>query len=517
MLMLKERTVKKVPTSSSKSRAKKRPASAKMLPLRSQLQLRAWLHRPYVPIGVLLVVLIGYVAITAHGAAAPPPAGGYFQLVPAGQFSSLPSDAQAATMVHRSSWEPRAENATANHTVPDASFKTLGYSGMENHDVLFGRVTGAFAGTTDEIIQWAAAKWGLPDDVMRAEAVSESSWYQNQKDASGKPVPNHGYGDYGNCGGSPAPSGYGASGPASFGIMQIKWCAHKDASAPGYDGWPWSETSTAYNLDYYGAVIRGCVEGWDSWLGNGYQAGDMWGCIGRWYAGEWYSTGANDYINSVKSNLSAKPWRNWVDQGTSTPTPTPTATATPTPTPTPVVTPTPTPTATPAPTSTPAQTSTPTPTPTPTPTATPAPASGTGLKATYYDTKNLDWWAPQITRTDPTVGFDWGYGSPDSHLAPDTFSARWTGFVQAPTTGTYRFYTQSDDGVRLWVNGQQLVNNWTLHSTAENSGTISLVAGQKYSIKIEYFENTGRAVARLLWSGPGLTKVVVPQARLYPN
>jgi hypothetical protein len=67
------------------------------------------------------------------------------------------------------------------------------------------------------------------------------------------------------------------------------------------------------------------------------------------------------------------------------------------------------------------------------------------------------------------------------------------------------------------VNGQQLVNNWTLHSTAENSGTISLVAGQKYSIKIEYFENTGRAVARLLWSGPGLAKAVVPQARLYPN
>ena len=97
--------------------------------------------------------------------------------------------------------------------------------------------------------------------------------------------------------------------------MQIKWCAHKDASAPGYGTWAWSETSTAYNLDYYGAIIRGCFEGWDSWLGNGYKAGDMWGCVGRWYAGEWYSSGANDYIATVKNLDSSKPWRSWADSG----------------------------------------------------------------------------------------------------------------------------------------------------------------------------------------------------------
>ena len=232
-------------------------------------------------------------------------------------------------MVHRSTWEPRPENYTANHTVPSAGFVTAGYSGMQNHAQLFGRVTGDFTGTTDEIIQWAAAKWGLPDDLIRAEAVVKSNVYQNLKDASGGPIANRGYGDFGNCGGSPAPSGYGTSGPSSFGITQIKWCAHKDASAPGYGTWPWSERSTAYNLDYYGAVIRGCFEGWDSWLSNGYKAGDMWGCVGRWYAGEWYSAAATDYIATVKTAYNAQPWLTGSNGDSPTPTPSPTPDTTP--------------------------------------------------------------------------------------------------------------------------------------------------------------------------------------------
>jgi hypothetical protein len=240
-----------------------------------------------------------------------PSAGGYFQIVAPGNFSGLPPDTQAAAMVHHSSWEPRSQNATANHAVPPSSFTSAGYSGMINHAQLFGRVTGNYTGTTDEIIQWTAAKWGLSDEIIRGEAVAESSWYQNAKDSSGNPIAGEGYGDFGNCGGSPPPSGYGVNGPASFGIMQVKWCAMKDASAPGYDGWPYSETSTAYDLDFYGAVIRGCYEGWDTWLGGTYQAGDMWGCIGRWYAGEWYSAGANSYITAVQSYYNSKPWLSW--------------------------------------------------------------------------------------------------------------------------------------------------------------------------------------------------------------
>jgi hypothetical protein len=90
-----------------------------------------------------------------------PPAGGYFGLQPVGSGSSLPNDVQAAAMVKRSSWEPRPQNAKANSTVPTGL--TLGKHGGVApiwNDWLLPRVTGNFTGTTDEIIQWAALKWG---------------------------------------------------------------------------------------------------------------------------------------------------------------------------------------------------------------------------------------------------------------------------------------------------------------------------------------------------------------------
>jgi glucose/arabinose dehydrogenase len=139
--------------------------------------------------------------------------------------------------------------------------------------------------------------------------------------------------------------------------------------------------------------------------------------------------------------------------------------------------------------------------------------TGNGLSATYYN--NINFTGTTVTRVDPTVNFSWGSGAPASGIAADTFSARWTGQVQPQFTGTYTFHTQSDDGVRLWVNGQQLVNNWTNHATTENSGTIALTAGQRYDIRMEYFENTGGATARLLWSSASVPKAAIPSTRLY--
>jgi len=140
--------------------------------------------------------------------------------------------------------------------------------------------------------------------------------------------------------------------------------------------------------------------------------------------------------------------------------------------------------------------------------------TGTGLSATYFD--NMDLTGTTVSRTDPTVDFVWGAGSPATAIAVDTFSARWTGQIEAPYSGTYTFYTVSDDGVRLWVNGVQVVNNWTNHAVVENSGTIALTAGQRYSIRMEYYENGGSATARLLWSHASIAKGAVPAARLYP-
>lgn len=231
---------------------------------------------------------------------AKPPSGGYFDLRPAGTFGTLPSDAQAAAQVKCSKWEPRPANDAANNTVPTGTLPRVGDGGMQNSQAVFGRVTGNFKGTTDEIIQWASIKWGLSDDMVRAVAYAESQWWQNRKDANGQPVPHYGYGDYGNC---PATSRYPASGPGSYGITQVKWCTHNDDTGE-FGPWPWAEDSTAYNLDYYGALIRGCNEGWD-YVGT---AGDIWGCVGRWFSGDWYDTAANNYINTVKSHLNGKPW-----------------------------------------------------------------------------------------------------------------------------------------------------------------------------------------------------------------
>ncbi len=139
--------------------------------------------------------------------------------------------------------------------------------------------------------------------------------------------------------------------------------------------------------------------------------------------------------------------------------------------------------------------------------------NGNGLKGEYFD--NADFTNLKVTRTDSTVNFLWGSGSPDPLIAPDTFSVRWSGQVEAKYSETYNFYTRSDDGVRLWVNNQLLIDNFVNQSATELVGSVALVAGQKYDIKLEYFDNTYSAVSQLSWSSTSQTKEIIPQSQLY--
>ena len=144
-------------------------------------------------------------------------------------------------------------------------------------------------------------------------------------------------------------------------------------------------------------------------------------------------------------------------------------------------------------------------------------ASGVeGLLGEYYHGSSSDRWQTLVMeRMDPTVDFNWG-GSPEPGIVnADNFTVRWLGEVEVPASGTYTFHTQSDDGVRLWVNNEQIIDNWTDHSNTHDSGDIALTAGQRYEIKLEFYEAGGGAVCQLSWSTPSLTRETIPSQYLW--
>ena len=149
------------------------------------------------------------------------------------------------------------------------------------------------------------------------------------------------------------------------------------------------------------------------------------------------------------------------------------------------------------------------------PTATTSAATtGTGLTGRYY--AGTDFADLKVTRLDPTVDFAWGGGTPDGRLGSDRFSARWTGQVQPRYSEAYTFATITDDGVRLWIDGRLVIDNWTDHAPMENRGTIALVAGKRYDIRLEFYERAGDATARLAWSSPTQAREIIPANCLYP-
>ena len=143
------------------------------------------------------------------------------------------------------------------------------------------RVNGHFTGTTDEIIQWASCKWGFDEDLTRAQAVAESDWRQEHR------------GDHGQ----------------SVGLLQVKSAAK---GTPHRYTWPYSRTSTAYNVDYALGWRRACYEGHfaeGGWLPSSSR-GDLWGCVGLWYSGDWQRN-ERSYVASVRHFLRDRPWVAW--------------------------------------------------------------------------------------------------------------------------------------------------------------------------------------------------------------
>jgi autotransporter family porin len=90
-------------------------------------------------------------------------------------------------------------------------------------------------------------------------------------------------------------------GGISYGVMQLKSTIQKGT-------FPLSRDATAFNADFALMTIRHCYDGRATWLGNGYRAGDIWGCIGYFYSGLWYDSGATAYITHVKDYLATRYW-----------------------------------------------------------------------------------------------------------------------------------------------------------------------------------------------------------------
>ena len=144
-------------------------------------------------------------------------------------------------------------------------------------------------------------------------------------------------------------------------------------------------------------------------------------------------------------------------------------------------------------------------------------AGGTGLKAYYFASK--DFTALKATQLDPAVNFDWGSEPPAKSLGAGTFSVRWAGQVLAPESGTYRFSTRTSDGVRLWINGTLVIDDWNDHTTKlwNDSAEITLTAGQRFSLKMEYYHGASPATSRLYWYLPSRKACsIIPQELLYP-
>ncbi|MFM8470065.1 MAG: PA14 domain-containing protein [Limisphaerales bacterium] len=140
----------------------------------------------------------------------------------------------------------------------------------------------------------------------------------------------------------------------------------------------------------------------------------------------------------------------------------------------------------------------------------------TGLLGQYFKNMTLTG-PPALKRVDAQVNFDWAE-APAENFPADQFSVRWSGIVQAPATGRFTFITESDDGLRLWVDGRLLIDNWTDHGpTEDKSPEFMLQDGKLYEIIMEFYENGGGAAAKLLWSGPSTLKQPIPSFRLTPK
>jgi hypothetical protein len=144
---------------------------------------------------------------------------------------------------------------------------------------------------------------------------------------------------------------------------------------------------------------------------------------------------------------------------------------------------------------------------------------GGGLQGTYFDNTELA--NPAFAQIEPTLVFDWGRDRPAGLPAPAAGAAGWsavlTGTLQPVATDTYTFIARADDGFRLFIDGDPVIDWWHPHCCYDLLASRALVAGQRYAVRIEYFNRDGPAAFRLLWKTATTLPAEIPQCQLFPG
>jgi hypothetical protein len=141
------------------------------------------------------------------------------------------------------------------------------------------------------------------------------------------------------------------------------------------------------------------------------------------------------------------------------------------------------------------------------------PLSKQGVKATFFSDLELS--SKVLERVDPAINFSWVRQAPATGVSSEIFSIRWDGYIVPQSSGSYTITTGSDDGIRVWIDDQLIINDWEIQGYEENQSTIPLEKGKQHKLRVEYYEDGGEAFARLFWNLPGQEKTPIPTEVLF--
>ncbi|HJQ31306.1 MAG TPA: glycoside hydrolase family 3 C-terminal domain-containing protein [Pyrinomonadaceae bacterium] len=134
-----------------------------------------------------------------------------------------------------------------------------------------------------------------------------------------------------------------------------------------------------------------------------------------------------------------------------------------------------------------------------------------GLRAEYFANRELQG-EPAVRRTDPDLNFDWFTDPPAPQLPMDNFSARWTGRITAPASGTYQLGARADDAVRVYIDDQLFIDSWRDGSLRTTVKPFEMEAGRSYKLRVEFYDRYADATAKLVWGPPHLAETMFEDA-----